>query len=397
MDSLATEDREKTAKLRKAMENQQLEAAIFRLPEDVVYVSGYWPFYGLCYIFFPLDGEPSIVTIADEESHVEKSWISDVHLLGVESVDRFADPVNEAFKIIRDLAEDKKLTGKAIGYEGSMELFSTNYQRRELWSVGVPFYEGLKRALPKAQIMDIAGLIYELRSMKTPNEVRVMKIVNKIADMGLEAFHNAIQEGTREVDVQAIVEHEVVSKGVGYDGVERALAVAFVMSGKNSAEAYKMYNVSTEKKLKTGDLVLIELNVNVEGYWSDTTRVHVLGVPSKAQKRLFDAVIEAQQVAIDKIKDGVPASEVNDAASDVVRRYGLEKYLRHRLGHGIGCSLHEPIPALHHASKHILRANMIHSVEPGLYDPDLGGVRIEDMVLDTEHGAERLNKYYIGA
>ena len=396
LDSLAREDKDKTSRLRKRMESEGLEAAIFRLPENVVYVSGYWPFYGLCYVFFPLDGEPSIITIADEEPHVKKGWIKDLHLLGVESVDKFADSVNDAFKVIGRLAEEKNLTHKAIGYEGSMELFSTNYQRRELWSVGVPFYEGLRRTLPEAQIRDIAGLLYDLRSIKTPNELSVLKIVNKIADMGLEAFHNAIQEGRREIDVQAIVEHEVVSKGVGYAGVERVLAIAFVMSGKNSAEAYKMYNMSTEKKLKRGDLVLIELNVNAEGYWSDTTRTYVLGVPSEEQKRLLDAVIEAQRVAVEKIKDGVSAAEVNDTAVEVVRRHGLEKYLKHRLGHGIGCSMHEPIPALHHASTHILRANMVHSVEPGLYDPDLGGVRMEDMVLDTEHGAERLNKYYIG-
>lgn len=85
---------------------------------------------------------------------------------------------------------------------------------------------------------------------------------------------------------------------------------------------------------------------------------------------------EAQRVAIDRINDGVSASDVNDAAFDVVRRHGLEKYIRHRLGHGIGCSMHEPIPALHHASTHIQRANMVHSVGPRLYDPDLGGVRM---------------------
>ena len=165
------------------------------------------------------------------------------------------------------------------------------------------------------------------------------------------------------------------------------------MSGRNSADAYKTYNVSTENKLKMGDLVLVELNVNVEGYWSDTTRVYVLGTPTEKQKEFFDVVIEAQQTAIDRIEDGVPASEVNEAAFDIVKKHGLTQYVRHRLGHGTGCGLHEPIPAIHHASKHILRANMVHSVEPGLYDPDVGGVRIEDMVLDTKHGAERLNKY----
>jgi Xaa-Pro dipeptidase len=393
LDLLTKEDREKTDRLRKAMQNEGLDALILRLAEDVVYVSGYWPFYGLSCVFFPLDDEPIIITIPDEEPHARRSWIKDVHLVNVESLDRFGDPVKDAFSIIRGLAEDKKLANKVIGYEGSMELLSTNYQRRELWSVGLPFYQGLRGAFPRAEIRDISPLMFDTRSIKTPNEVDMMKIVNRIADIGLEAFHKAIREGMREVDVQATVEHELITKGVGCSGVERLVPLAFVMSGRNSADAYKAFNVSTENRLKMGDLVLIELNVNAEGYWSDTTRVYVLGTPTERQKKFFDVVIEAQQVAIDRIEDGVPASEVNEAAFDIVKKHELTQYLRHRLGHGTGCGLHEPIPAIHRASKHVLRANMVHSVEPGLYDPNLGGVRIEDMVLDTKHGAERLNKY----
>jgi Xaa-Pro dipeptidase len=393
LELLMKKDREKTARLRKAMENEGLDALIFRLAEDVVYVSGYWPLYGLSYVFFPLDDEPSIITITDEELDAKRSWIEDVHSVEMESIDRFGEPVKDAFNIIRGLAEDKKLANKVIGYEGSMELLSTNYQRRELWSVGLPFYQALRDAFPRAKTRDISPLMFELRSTKTPNEVDVLKIVNRIADIGLEAFHKAIREGVREVDVEAIVEHELITKGVGYCGAERLVPLAFVMSGKNSAEAYKNYNVSTENRLKMGDLVLVELNLNVDGYWSDTTRVYVLGTPTDKQKKLFDVAVEAQQAAIDRIYDGVPASEVTEAAFDVVKKHQLSQYLRHRLGHGTGCGLHEPIPAIHRASKHVLRANMVHSIEPGLYDPEVGGVRIEDMILDTSHGAERLNKY----
>ena len=327
LDLLMKEDREKTARLRKVMENEGLDVLILRLAEDVVYVSGYWPLYGLSCVFFPLDDEPSIITITDEELHAKRSWIKDVHLVNVESLDRLGDPVKDAFNIIRGLAEDKKLANKVIGYEGSMELLSTNYQRRELWSVGLPFYQALRDAFPRAETRDISPLMFDMRSIKTPNEIDMMKIVNRIADIGLEAFHKAIRDGMREVDVQAIVEHELITKGVGYCGVERLVPLAFVMSGRNSADAYKTYNVSTENKLKMGDLVLVELNVNVEGYWSDTTRVYVLGTPTEKQKKLFDVVIEAQQAAIDRIEDSVPASEVNEAAFDIVKKHELTQYL----------------------------------------------------------------------
>jgi len=221
LDLLTREDREKTTRLRKAMESEGLDALILRLAEDVIYVSGYWPFYGLSFVFLPLDDEPSIVTIADEEPHAKRSWIKDVHLVNVESVDRLGDPVKDAFNIIGALAQDKKLANKMIGYEGSMELLSTNYQRRELWTVGLPFYQGLRDTFPRAEIRDVSSLMFDIRSVKTTREVDMMKIVNRIADIGLEAFHKAIREGIREVDVQAMVEHELITKGVGYCGVER--------------------------------------------------------------------------------------------------------------------------------------------------------------------------------
>jgi len=375
------------------MENEGLDAVIFRLAEDVVYVSGYWPLCGPSCVFFPRDDEPSIITITDEEPQAKRSWIKDVHLVNVESIDRIGDPVKDGFDIIRGLAEDKKLANKVIGYEGSMELISTNYQRREVWTVGLPFYQGLRNTFPRAEIRDVSPLMFDIRSIKTSNEVDTIRIANRVADIGLEAFHRGIRDGMREVDVQAMVEHELITKGVGYCGVERLVPLAFVMSGKNSADAYKMPNTSTENKLRMGDLVLLELNVNVEGYWSDTTRVYVLGTPTERQKKFFDVVIEAQQAAIDRIEDGIPASEINEAAFDVVKKHGLAQYVRHRLGHGTGCGLHEPVPAIHRASKHVMRANMVHSVEPGLYDPNVGGVRIEDMVLNTKDGAERLSKY----
>jgi Xaa-Pro aminopeptidase len=109
LDLLMKEDGEKTARLREAMENDGLAALIFRLAEDVVYVSGYWPYCGPSCVFFPLDGEPSIVTITDEEAQAKRSWIKDVHLVNVESIDRLGDPVKDAFNIIRGLAEDMVL------------------------------------------------------------------------------------------------------------------------------------------------------------------------------------------------------------------------------------------------------------------------------------------------
>ncbi|GBC75342.1 Xaa-Pro dipeptidase [archaeon HR06] len=397
LELVTKKDEEKVKKLKEAMEKRSIDVLLFRLVEDVLYISGYWSSFGFCSVLFPLDGEPTIITIEDEKDFAERSWIKDVRYVNLETKEKLGDPKGDMIKIIKEWMKDRNLHKASLGYEGSMEFFSTNAMSRENWSFGISTYEALKKNLPEVKLIDATDLIYEVRSLKSEREVEIMKIVNEVADMGLEAFHKSLEEGKREIDLQAEVEKEVMERGIGYKGIERLVVFAMIMSGKNSAQAYKMYNVSTIKKLEKGDFVLMELNLNVEGYWSDTTRTYVVGKPNKEQEDIFDTALEAQERALEAIRDGVRASDINSIAFEVLKKRGYWNYITHRLGHGIGVNMHEPIPALHLASNHIIRSNMIFSVEPGIYGHKYGGIRIEDMVLSLKNKGERLNKYYRGA
>jgi Xaa-Pro dipeptidase len=135
------------------------------------------------------------------------------------------------------------------------------------------------------------------------------------------------------------------------------------------------------------------LDVIVDGYSSDTTRTFVVGSPTKMQRANMEAVLEAESIAISSIKPGVRAADIAKISIEVLRRNGLGAYLVHRLGHGIGVGVHEPIPALHVESRDILLPGMVHSVEPGIYGRKIGGIRIEDDILDTTKGAEYLSDY----
>jgi Xaa-Pro aminopeptidase len=138
---------------------------------------------------------------------------------------------------------------------------------------------------------------------------------------------------------------------------------------------------------------MLELDVVADGYSSDTTRTFVVGRPSKQQSKLLEAVLDSERSSISSIEPEVSAAEIARISIETIQRHGFGGYLVHRLGHGIGVGMHEPIPTLHIESKDILQPGMVHSVEPGIYSPKFGGVRIEDDILDTKTGAEYLSKF----
>jgi Xaa-Pro aminopeptidase len=119
----------------------------------------------------------------------------------------------------------------------------------------------------------------------------------------------------------------------------------------------------------------------------------VVGKPNRRQAALLEAVLDAESSSIASIKPGVRAAEIARISIDVISKHGLSEYLVHRLGHGIGVAVHEPIPALHVESKDVLQPGMVHSVEPGIYGKRIGGIRIEDDILDTATGTQYLSNF----
>lgn len=165
-----------------------------------------------------------------------------------------------------------------------------------------------------------------------------------------------------------------------------------ISNGPNAHRAWRPIVTTGNRKLKSGEIAVLELAVCADGFWSDTTRVKVAGKPSAVQKRAFAAVKQAQAAAVNAIKAGVPASLPDEITYRILKAAGFESEITHLTGHGLGFRYHEPEPFLIRGNSQKLRVGHVCSVEPGLYHKDWGGIRLEDNVVVTATGCEVLTR-----
>jgi Xaa-Pro aminopeptidase len=342
----------------------------------------------MSYVVLPLDGDPVLIIPTNE--WLPETWVSDVRRYPSETNQHFCDTLDAAVKVVNEVLLDRGISSGTIGIEQSWNLFFATTMQYQFHMMDI---DSLTRKLSAYSIKDCSFLMVTARSIKTLEEVKALKKASRVAEVGLQTFHRSLQSNLSEIEISTKIENDIVTQGVLKYGAKRVLACAFVVSGPMTAEGYKDTVGNTRRKLRGHDLVMLELIVTVDGYSSDTTRTFVVGKPTKKQRALFDAVHESQSTAISAIRPGVRAAEIAAISNDVIRRHGFDQYLAHRLGHGLGVSPHEAIPALHVESKDLMEPGMVHSVEPGIYGAKIGGVRIEDIVLDTETGAEYISEY----
>ena len=170
------------------------------------------------------------------------------------------------------------------------------------------------------------------------------------------------------------------------EGGEKSAFDIIVASG---ARASFPHAKASDKIIRKGEIVMIDWGVVYRGYNADLTRTVIIGPPTHRQKRVLGIIQKAQATAIQKVKAGVKCKLVDQAARKVVEKSGYKKYFGHGLGHGIGLKVHE-YPKISVDSQDVLKAGMVITLEPGVYIPGWGGVRIEDMILVTKRGCKIL-------
>ncbi|MGI6097032.1 MAG: M24 family metallopeptidase [Dethiobacteria bacterium] len=244
-------------------------------------------------------------------------------------------------------------------------------------------YLNLKNALGTTEPVAVKGLVEELRQVKNEQELALMQRAAEIADEAFRSLIPLIKPGTVELDLA--LELEYLMRRAGAEGVPFPLIVA---SGPRSALPH---GVATTRKLRDGDLVVFDFGALYKGYCSDMTRTVIINKAEGWQREIYFKVLRAQTKVLAELREGLHAAEADRFARDSLQSAGYGPYFGHGLGHGIGIEPHEG-PVLSPRSKALLRQGMVFTVEPGVYLPGRGGVRIEDMVILREHGPEILTK-----
>lgn len=210
------------------------------------------------------------------------------------------------------------------------------------------------------------------------DQLRAVKIAKKI----LTLLPQWLKEGIKEKEIADRILGEL--KKCHAQPAFRII----VASGKRSA---KPHGFATSKKIKKGELVVVDFGAKYNGYRSDLTRTFVIGKPAKKQVEVIKIVKEAQRRAISAVKAGVECRKVDSAAREYIERQGFGKYFIHSTGHGIKRKTHEP-PKISRKNRNRLRVGQVITIEPGIYIKNWGGVRIEDMLLVTKQGYKVLTR-----
>lgn len=385
-------DKERVSRTKRLMAESGIDILVCSLPENVLYLSGYWPVMGNSTVVFPINGEPTLLLPHEELDYAADGWVEDKRTFEFISLGGLPKPIHDKIAILKGLWVEKRYANAVVGYEGNFELVAGNNVAAEARVVTPKSMQAFIDALPQSKWVDATELIKKARIIKSAFEIEQLKITNEVTCMGLDAARELIAVGITESEIAGAVEGRIYGRGVGYKNVKRSRGYCFVMSGENSVNSWRPFCVSSSKRLQMGEPVLVELDAVTNGYFIDTTRTFFIGQPNAKAKAVFDAVQEAVNTVISHVKPGVRAADLDAIARKVFDKAGFGQYFTHQLGHGIGLQFHEP-PTLHPASNDIIETGMVFAIEPALYIPGFGGVRLEENIVVTETGYEVITAY----
>ena len=374
--------------LQAAMAGQGVEAILLRLAENVLLATGYWvQIGGLGLAVVPREGEAALLVPEYEEAEARSRFAGDVR--GFPAIRLDGEPAPVAIeRLLRELAREQGVAGRAIGFEGSFEALSPPRLDGEPNAVASGTRALLRAAFATDRLVDVTPALEAIRAVKTAHDLDRLRVTNEIAKLGLDAFKEHAVAGRTEAEVAAAVESAIVSKGHGYEGTRTVRAYATVWSGPETANGWQ-YFLHRDRRIEPDEVVMLELGTCADGYWSDHTRTIVAGRATDQQRQALAAVREAADAALAAARPGATGGEVDAASRAVVAAAGFTQF-PHHTGHGTGFRYHESRPQLVPGSDHVLEEGMVIVTEPGIYEDGLGGFRWEDDAAVTADGAKRL-------
>jgi len=259
----------------------------------------------------------------------------------------------------------KKLRIRSVGYEAR--------------SLTVAFFKDIEKEVPEITLKPYSDSLDQLRTIKDAAEITLLKKAAHIAALSLTQVMPLIRPGVREIEIAAELEYRIRKNGG--EGPSFPFIVA---SGYRGALPH---GVASQKKIAAEDFVVIDYGAIYSGYASDETCTFVVGSPTRKQQKIYAIVREAHDRAIAVLKPRQSLKGIDGAARNYIEKQGYKKYFNHGTGHGIGLAVHEP-PRVSFLSDATALEGMVITIEPGIYLPGWGGVRIEDTVVVLKKGVE---------
>ena len=313
--------------------------------------------------FFPREGQPAAIVPTLEVRRVEADLPFEAEFF-VYSDEEGHQPAFERACRALDLA------GKRLGVE--------------FLNMRVLEMKQLEQHAPGCQVLDAGRVLSELRKTKDAEEIAYMRQAIRITEQALQEVANLVQPGRTDSEITAELKIAFLRAGAQGMSFEPIVGV-----GPDSALAH---GTPRGRVIKPGDLVIIDCGVAYEGYAADITRTFAVESIAPQWERVYEIVKEANAAGRAAVRPGASAQEVDRAARQVIAQAGYGEYFTHRTGHGLGLEVHEP-PYIVEGNEELLQPGMTFTVEPGIYLPGQGGVRIEDDVLVTHQGAETLTTF----
>lgn len=283
------------------------------------------------------------------------------------------------------LPESIKIIQLKTSLPDSLKDILKSLKKKQLYidhSISVLNYLSLKKNLTSIKIIPGEDEVDSLRIIKDENEIKDIKKAVELTDKCFSHLLEIIKPGILEWDVAVEIEYFYRKNGCRKSSFD-----SIVASGKGSSMPH--YITSMSKKIQHGDILLIDMGCIFNGYNSDLTRTIFIGSIEPKFKKIYNIVKSAQKEAISSVRPGITTGRLDKIARDVITKAGYGTEFGHSLGHGLGLEVHES-PALKEGNSFRLKKNIPFTVEPGIYIPDKGGIRIEDVVIANENGFEDL-------
>ena len=356
--------KDRLSRLKKALRSRKLDALLVTQPDNRRYLSGFKAGdmnigESAGTLLIPRTGKPILMTDSRYKLEAETEAADfDIMVYQGGMVD-----------LLKSILVGRGL--KRFGFESHYFLHQTAERLKKISEI-----TGL-------ELVATTGLVERLRLCKSPSEIDRIRAAVRLNEEVFKEVYQGLQPGTTERQVAIRIETLMREKGA-----ERPSFETIVAGGSNGA---KPHAVPGERHLKKGEPIVIDMGLILDGYCSDMTRTVVMGGVDNKTKKIFRLVRKAQKSAIKVIRAGATGLEIDQVARDVIDKAGYGEFFGHGLGHGVGLAVHEG-PSLSSRYKRKLKAGMVVTVEPGIYLPDWGGVRLENMVVVTENCCEVLNK-----